>query len=59
MSESNRYNFNMLKAMRSAQSKDYNEALQLFAEAEKIEPFNNHTFMVKAVVEIFFYNSLL
>lgn len=36
MSESNRYNFNMLKAMRSAQSKDYNEALQLFAEAEKI-----------------------
>lgn len=30
MSESNRYNFNMLKAMRSAQNKDYNEALQLF-----------------------------
>jgi hypothetical protein len=36
MTESNRYNFNMLKAMRSADHKDYNEALQLFGEAEKI-----------------------
>lgn len=36
MTESNRYNFNMLKAIRAAKNKDYHEALQLFGEAEKI-----------------------
>jgi tetratricopeptide (TPR) repeat protein len=56
--ESNKYNLTMLKAMKSADSGNYNEDLELFKEAESIEPFNTHTFMVKAIVEIMFYNHL-
>lgn len=50
MADSNRYNYTLIKGIRSAAEGEFNAALGLFEEAEKIEPFNTHTFMVRAVI---------
>jgi len=50
MTDSNRYNYTLIKGIRSAGQGEFNAALGLFEEAEKIESFNTHTFMVRAVI---------
>ena len=59
MTDSNRYNYTLIKGIRSAGQGEFNAALGLFEEAEKIESFNTHTFMVRAVIQIMLYCSLI
>ena len=40
----------MLKAMISCSKNKFNDSLKYLDEAEKIESFNSHTWIVKAVV---------
>lgn len=58
MSESNSYNFAMLRAIMSCLDNKFNDSLKFLDEAERVESFNTHTWIVKAVVEIIFYGSL-
>ena len=58
MSESNSYNFAMLRAIISCSDNKFNDSLKYLDEAERIESFNTHTWTIKALVEIIFYSSL-
>lgn len=49
----------MLQAIVFCNKEEFNNSLKCLDEAENIEPFNSHTWAIKAVVETIFYRSLV